>query len=156
MHRLRNLATFAIALGWLVLTPLSALAETMIKSAPEIQAALRSGETILLDIRSESEWRETGLAQGAWPVSMHTAEFGNTLQKLLAVYKPENIAIMCAVGGRSAHVANILKQNGINGITDLSEGMMGNKRGPGWIARGLPVISLEEAQADFKAHAKIP
>ena len=135
-------------LSWLLLT-FAAVAETPILSAPDAQAQMQSGDMILLDIRSPQEWRETGVAKGAWPVSMHERDFGERLQAILAAYPPEQIAMICATGGRTKHVTDVLARNGIAGITDLSEGMMGNQRGPGWIARGMAVVTLDEAQADY-------
>jgi rhodanese-related sulfurtransferase len=141
--------TLTILLFWM---PNLALAETIIQSAPEVASAVNTGDMILLDIRSEGEWKETGLAQGAWPVSMHTPEFGATLQKIFLKYDPSEVAIICATGGRTAYVAKLLAANGIRGVVDLSEGMVGNKRGPGWIARGMPTVSLPVAQAAFEQH----
>ena len=117
-----------------------------ILSAPQIAEALQSGEMVLLDIRSEAEWRETGLAEGAWPVSMHTADFSRQLQAVFGRYAPGQVAIICATGGRTGHVAKILKKNGIDGVIDVSEGMIGNHRGPGWLARKMPTVSLDEAR----------
>lgn len=135
------------------MTSLSALAETPILSAPEAQQRIAEGELILLDIRSRQEWQETGIAKGAWPVSMHERDFGERLQAILAVYPPEQIAMICAVGGRTGHVTSILEKNGIRGVADLSEGMEGNARGPGWIARGLEVVPVEDALAAYQAEA---
>lgn len=135
------------------MTSLLALAETPILSAPEAQQRIAEGELILLDIRSRQEWQETGIAKGAWPVSMHERDFGERLQAILAVYPPEQIAMICAVGGRTGHVTSILEKNGIRGVADLSEGMEGNARGPGWIARGLEVVPVEDALAAYQAEA---
>ncbi len=135
----------------LILMTVNAMAETPILSAPDAQAKLTSGDMVLLDIRSPQEWAETGVAEGAWPVSMHDAEFGARLQNILANVPAEQIGLICATGGRTAHVVNILRQNGIDGVIDVSEGMMGNTRGAGWISRGLPVVSLEDATQSFEA-----
>lgn len=132
---------------------MTANAETPILSAPDAQERVNAGEMILLDIRTEQEWRDTGIAKGAWPVSMHERDFGERLQAILAVYPPEKIALICATGGRTGHVTRVLESNGITGITDLSEGMMGNPRGPGWIARGMDVVTLEDAKAAYEEAA---
>jgi rhodanese-related sulfurtransferase len=135
----------------LILMSFAAWAETPILSAPEAQERMNAGELILLDIRTPREWRDTGIAKGAWPVSMHNRDFGARLEAILAVYPPEQIAMICAVGGRTGRVTNLLERNGIIGISDVSEGMMGSARGAGWIARGLEVVPLEQAQADYDA-----
>jgi len=127
--------------------PASAFAAPPIISALEAQAAMESGDLVVLDIRSRAEWRETGLAKGAWPVSMHEADFPAKLNAILAKFQPSQIALICATGGRTSYIADVLEQNGITGVTDISEGMMGNARGPGWIARGLPIATLQQAQS---------
>jgi rhodanese-related sulfurtransferase len=82
---------------------------------------------------------------------MHTPEFGANLQKIFLKYKASEVAIICATGGRTAYVAKILEENGFGRVIDLSEGMIGNHRGPGWIERGMPIVTLKEAQAAFDA-----
>ncbi len=139
-------------IAWLLFS-LAALADAPIISAPEAQAKLKRGEIVLLDIRSPKEWRETGVAKGAWPVSMHESDFAKRINAILAEYPPEQIAVMCAVGGRSKHIADLLERQGITGVIDMSEGMMGNKRGPGWIARGMDVVPLKKAKAAYKKAA---
>ena len=138
--------------AWLCLS-LAVLADAPIISAPEAQAKLQRGEIVLLDIRSRKEWRETGVAKGAWPVSMHEGDFGKRINAILKEYRPEQIAVMCAVGGRSKHITDLLERKGITGVIDMSEGMMGNKRGPGWIARGMEVVPLNEASAAYNKAA---
>ena len=125
-------------------------AETPVIAAPEAARKLASGDLVLLDIRSPEEWRETGIADGAWPVSMHRPDFAQRMQKILSVHGASHIALICATGGRSAYVADVLAKNGISGVWDVSEGMFGNGTAPGWIARGLNVVSLNDAMARYK------
>ena len=61
----------------------------------------------------------------------------------LAAGRP--VALICATGGRSAQLLAALKRAGYSGFIDVSEGMLGSRRGPGWIARGLPITDLETA-----------
>ena len=128
-----------------------ARAEPPILSAPDAFTAVEAGEIVLLDIRSRQEWTETGLAEGAWPVSMHERDFGVRLQAILNRYAADQIALICATGGRTAHVVMVLEQNGIQGVIDVSEGMEGNPRGPGWIARGMSVVTLSDALAEYQS-----
>ena len=116
-------------------------------SAPEVAEALDDEAIKLLDVRSRAEWTETGLAKGAWPVSMHERGFEQRLfaARDLAAGKP--VALICATGGRSARLLAVLKRAGHTGFIDVSEGMLGSRRGPGWIARGLPMTDLETAVA---------
>lgn len=125
-------------------------AEAPILDAPSASQRLADGGLVLLDIRSRQEWAETGVATGAWPVSMHEADFAARLQAILTHYKPGQIALICATGGRSSYVTEVLEKNGITGVIDVSEGMMGNGRAPGWIARGLPVSNLDAALKTYQ------
>ena len=147
---LRALALFATIAVMFVVATFAAFAETSILTAPEASERVASGELVLLDIRTPDEWKETGLADGAWPVSMHTPDFPQQLQEILKRFRPDQIGLICATGGRSSYVRKVLEQNGIHGVSDVSEGMFGNGQADGWIARGLPVITVEEAAKRFK------
>lgn len=125
-------------------------AEPLLMSAPKAFEKLSSGDLIVLDIRTPDEWQETGIAKGALPISMHNRDFLERFQSVLINNAPEKIALICATGGRSADVTYFLKQNGLTGIIDISEGMLGNSSGAGWIARALPIVSANEAIANYE------
>ncbi len=55
--------------------------------------------------------------------------------------------LICATGGRSGRVMRSLRQAGYSGFLDVSEGMLGSAAGPGWIAGGYPVVSVDMALA---------
>lgn len=135
---------------FIVTTTSAATADTPILSAPDAYRQLQTGDLVVLDIRTPQEWSDTGIADGAWPVSMHSPEFPKQLQAIFSQYSPSEVALICATGGRSAYVADILVQNGIVGVIDISEGMMGNGSAPGWIARDLPVVSATDAAAAYE------
>jgi len=145
----RQFLAASVALSGAMLVPNILRAETPIMSAPEAQAAINSGEMILLDIRSREEWLETGVAEGAWPVSLHTAQFGAELSAILKKFSDRKVGLICATGGRTSYVTEILAKNGITDVVDVSEGMLGNPRGPGWIARKLPVVDLDAAMTVY-------
>ena len=48
---------------------------------------------------------------------------------------------------RSGSVMRALRLAGYDDFIDVSEGMLGSDRGPGWIQAGLPVVSIDEAWA---------
>ena len=138
------------AFGTAMAIPRLAWAATReIWSAPEVAEALDDEAVTLLDVRSRAEWAETGLAKGAWPVSMHERGFEQRLfaARDLAAGRP--VALICATGGRSAQLLAALKRAGYADFIDVSEGMFGSRRGPGWIARGLPMTDLETALAEL-------
>ena len=139
----------AAAVALLIATA-AVFAETPVLSASEAAAKLASGDLVVLDIRTPEEWAESGIAQGAWPVSMHSEDFPKRLQAIFAQHSAETIGLICATGGRSAYVTEVLARNGITGVIDISEGMFGNEQGAGWIARGLPIVSLAEAMKQYE------
>ena len=126
-------------------------AETPKISAPEALKKLQAGEMVILDIRAPEEWAESGVAEGVWPVSMHQRDFGKNLQRILRYVPADRIGLICATGGRSDYVAGVLEKNGIFGVIDVSEGMFGNKSGPGWIKRGLPLVHPDAALRNYEA-----
>ena len=136
----------------LTIFPIALLVAPMVQasdiwSAEQAQAAVADGRAILIDIRSEGDWKDTGLAKGAVPVSMHDPAFGANIQRLIDTRGDKIVAMICATGGRTAHVKSVLDRAGINGFVDVSEGMMGSPRGAGWLQKGLPVVTLDEARA---------
>jgi len=124
----------------------TAASDSTIWSVQQAYKALQTDELVLLDIRSRQEWKETGVAENALPVSMHEKDFGKKLSQLLAANSNKKIALICAVGGRSGTLLSRLQKMGLDNFVDVSEGMLGSRRGRGWIASGLPVVSLEQAE----------
>lgn len=126
-------------------------AEAPILSAPEAFEKVQAGELVLVDIRSREEWQTSGVPDGAWPVSLHEQDFPKRFMAILEAHPAEKIAVICATGGRTAYVTSFLEENGITGISDVSEGMFGNDLGAGWIARGLPMSNLDQAISRYDA-----
>ena len=144
------ISVVGIALVLIVSTAV-VFAQTQKMDAPTAYSAARNGDLILLDIRSPAEWAETGIAEGAWPVTMHDAGFSTNLQQILAAYPDRPVALICATGGRSNYVAGVLADNNIPGVIDIAEGMFGNGDAPGWIARDLPIVDVQSARARHAA-----
>lgn len=116
-------------------------------SVRQAHEQLAAGEIILLDIRSPSEWRETGVAEGAWPITMHSRQFGEQLSRIVSGFPDKTIGLICAVGGRSGYVWELLNSRGLKNFVDIPEGMMGSEAGPGWLKTGLPTVPVEEAMS---------
>jgi rhodanese-related sulfurtransferase len=138
-----------LAFPFVLAAPLAA--EPLIMSAPDASLAVTNGEMILIDIRSPEEWAQTGVAQGAIALTMHNPAFPKQINALLNAQGDKSIGLICATGGRTNYVVSFLAKNGFPDVIDVSEGMMGNERGPGWIARGLPLITSDDAQAAYQA-----
>jgi rhodanese-related sulfurtransferase len=112
-------------------------------SAVEAARRAKSGEITVIDVRSPAEWRETGTAPGAKRVTIHDPERGaGFLRHMIAAVdgdRSQPIALICARGNRSTVARNFLTRYGFTNVHNIVEGMQGNRTGPGWIARGLPV-----------------
>ena len=78
----------------------------------------------------------------AVPLTMHNSGFLKGFQKIVAQNPDKKIAIICAVGGRTAWLQAELAKRGM-AVVDVSEGMLGSKTGPGWIARGLAMKKVQ-------------
>jgi len=102
---------------------------------------VQAGELLLVDIRQPDEWAETGSPQGAQRLNLRSPDFIDRLSRLAEGDRTRPIALICASGGRSARTAQALTEAGFTNVLDVSEGMLGSAAGPGWIARGLPVIT---------------
>lgn len=110
-------------------------------SAPEVRQLQVEGRILLVDIRSPGEWRKTGVAAGALTITVHRRDFASALLVAAGGDYARPIAIICATGGRTALARRYLIAMGFSAVIDLSEGMLGSARGPGWIRRGLPVVA---------------
>lgn len=113
----------------------------------QAHAGILEDRVRLLDIRSRGEWRETGVAQGAWPVSVHHWRFIERLFVARELAENRPLALICATGIRSGSVMRALRLAGYDDFIDVSEGMLGSDHGPGWIKAGLPVVPIDAAWA---------
>lgn len=103
--------------------------------------AVQAERMVLVDIRTPAEWRETGIPDVAVPLDMRQKGFVQSLLALREAHPDRALGLICAVGGRSAHVAGWLRQNGVEGVVDVSAGMLTRE---GWLARGLPVRAPDD------------
>ena len=133
------------------LAPPSALwaQQAEIWSAKDAHDSLINDLIRLVDIRSREEWADTGVAQGAWPISLHEDRFPERLFAARGVADGRPVAMICATGGRTGYLMRSLREAGYSGFIDVSEGMLGSPRGPGWIAEGLPTVSSVDALKDL-------
>ncbi|KQB95592.1 sulfurtransferase [Loktanella sp. 1ANDIMAR09] len=120
-------------------------------SVGQAYEALIADQIRLIDVRSRAEWDETGVAEGAWTISLHEDRFPDRLFAARELADGRPVALTCATGGRSGSVMRSLRQAGYTGFIDVSEGMLGSSLGPGWIAAGLPIVDVETALAALPA-----
>lgn len=123
--------------------------QRMIWSAREAYDGLLSDTLRVIDVRTRKEWQETGVGAGVWPISMHEDGFPDRLFAARDLAGGRGIGLICATGGRSAALLDALAQAGYAGFYDISEGMLGSPRGPGWVALGLPVVTFDAALASL-------
>ena len=120
------------------------LAEVRLMSILEAQKRVSTGILLLIDVRSPGEWRDTGLATGAVPISIHREDglegFVSEVRDRTNGNQSRQIALICASGIRSARAARALNKAGYTRLFNVREGMRGNlKDGPGWLKRSLPL-----------------
>ena len=111
-------------------------------SALEAHEAAVAGEIILVDIRRPDEWARTGVGEGAVPLDMRRPDFTTELSRLSQAQPGAPVALICARGVRSARLSARLVEAGFTRIIDVPEGMLGSGAGPGWLQRGLPVVTV--------------
>ena len=121
-------------------------AEARLMSILEVQKRASIGTLLLIDVRSPGEWKDTGLAKGAVPISIHREDglkgFVSEVRARTNGNQLRQIALICASGVRSARAAKALEKAGYTSLFNVREGMRGNlKDGPGWLKRSLPLIS---------------
>ena len=109
-------------------------------SADEAHAKAAASEITLIDIRRPDEWAATGSGAGAHRIDLRAADFADRVREAAGGNLDAPGALICARGVRSARTANQLIAAGFTNIIDVPEGMLGSAAGPGWLARGLPIV----------------
>lgn len=109
-----------------------------ILDAKAADAKARAGEIVLIDIRTPEEWLQTGVPASAHAITMHqpAPAFLAQVDKALGGDKSKPLALICRTGNRSGSIAPQLEKLGYK-IIDVSEGMAGSRKGPGWLRQGL-------------------
>jgi len=138
-----NLAVAAIALLLLAVTSSAALAfnEAVDLKTQQAYTMMQENKLVLVDVRTEPEWRNTGIAKGALPISMLDKDFIAKILKIRADNPGKAIAFICASGRRSSIVQSELSRRGIENLWSVYGGMTGSSDAKGWIADGLPVVA---------------
>ncbi len=102
-------------------------------------------EIVLVDVRSIDEWRETGIPQGAIPISIHhpggMQGFVDTVRKAVDQDLNKPVALICRYGVRSTRAQWALEEAGFKKILNVREGLKGNViDGSGWFDAKLPMV----------------
>lgn len=144
INRRSAMCVSAMAIVALSLTSLPAIAAETTITAIEAYEAAKAGEIILVDIRSQQEWAQTGIGEGAIGIDMRTKLFFERLNTLRTDNPDTPIALICRSGNRSGGVFDHLTNRGFENLLDVSEGMSGGPNGKGWIASGLPTYAVSK------------
>ena len=102
----------------------------------------KNPKTVLLDVRTKSEWDTIGkpisesLGIKTYFITIgQDPSFVESVKK--EINKENQILVMCAAGGRSIIAANLLKNEGYK-AHNISDGFSGNGQDLGWKNSGLP------------------
>ena len=115
-----------------------------IKSS-EIKKFIESNpDTVLLDVRTEDEWKTVGKPNtkdlGIKSFFITISQDQSFLDKVKEnINKKDKVLVICAAGGRSIIAANLLANEGYNTL-NISDGFSGNAQDPGWKNLGLPSV----------------
>ena len=101
-------------------------------------------DTVLLDVRTENEWRTVGKPDtrdlGIKSFFITISQGPGFLERVKKnIDKKKQVLVMCAAGGRSIVAANLLANEGYNTL-NVSDGFSGNDQDLGWKNSGLPSI----------------
>ena len=107
-------------------------------SVREAYEAARSGEIILVDIRSAAEWADTGLPQGAVPLDVDATAFDVRLAGLRLDHPGKRIVLIDRTGAQAIAGAQKLAGRGWRELAGVRGGMLGPG---GWLAEKRPVMA---------------
>lgn len=105
----------------------------------------QEGDLVIVDVRTDGEWRQTGVVPGAARISLYSnwgvpnLDFAEQVLAALGGDPDRPVALICATGGRSSYAANLLHNEGFSHVAEIAEGMVGSSAGVGWLSRALPI-----------------
>ena len=115
-----------------------------IKSSDIKEFVKSNPKTVLLDVRTEDEWKTVGkpdtkdLGIKSFFITISQDQgFLDAVKQ--SIDKKEQVLVICAAGGRSIVAANLLENEGYNTFNVL-DGFSGNGKDPGWKNLGLPSV----------------
>ena len=122
-----------------------------IKSSEIKNFIQENSNTVLLDVRTENEWKTLGKPKAEdlnsktyfVTVSHDLSNWQVPDQNFIVnvkkkIDKDKKILVMCAAGGRSMIAADLLENEGYS-VLNVSDGYSGNSRDPGWKKSNLPI-----------------
>tara|TARA_B100000963_G_C22563448_1_gene642538 strand:+ start:40 stop:408 length:369 start_codon:yes stop_codon:yes gene_type:complete len=113
-----------------------------IKSSEIKKFIEKNPKTVLLDVRTEDEWKtfgkpdtkDLGIKSFFITITQDQSFLDSVKQN---IDKKEQVLVMCAAGGRSIIAAKLLANEDYKTL-NVSDGFSGNGQDPGWKNSGLP------------------
>lgn len=105
----------------------------------ELSALLRKGVAII-DIRTEPEWRQSGVVSGShlltlFDESRRVIDPEGWLKKVKALVPPDKpVILICRSGNRTGPAARFLDESGYKTVYNVTNGIIP------WIRDGLPLV----------------
>ena len=97
----------------------------------EANAAIKSGQAVLIDVRESGEW-SSGVAQSCVLLAFSDLRGGRKKwRSFLEKNREKQLVLYCASGARSGMAANLLRREGFNAVN-----LGGLSR---WTSAGLPL-----------------
>lgn len=94
---------------------------------------LRKKDLVLIDVRTESEWQQTGVVKGAHTITLGDSTMVDKVYGLTKEDLGKPVAVICRSGARSGRAAKQLAGAGFTDVSNVRGGMMA------WTAANLPV-----------------
>jgi len=101
-----------------------------LKQESATESFLNNNKSIkIIDIRTPSEWRQTGIIKGAYTIMFFDGKGHYDVQKFLkelnkVVKKGEQFALICHTGSRTTEVSKFLANEFGYNVINLNGGMM--------------------------------
>jgi len=99
----------------------------------ELTKPLHQSGIKIIDIRTEPEWRQTGIVEGSYTITFFDEKGSYNLKaflkKLNKVVTPkERFALICRSGNRTTTVSKLLKKLGYSNVINLQGGVRAASR----------------------------
>ena len=105
----------------------------------------------LIDVRTQSEWKQTGIVEGSHLLTFFDEKGNYDIKKWVAdlekiAGKDKPFMLICAVGGRTGNISQFLDQKmGFTKVHNVEKGIVQ------WLSDNKPVTSYEEPTAKTEA-----
>lgn len=101
-----------------------------------------SSKSSIIDIRTPSEWKETGVIEGSHLITFFQENGSYDARGFLDKIQKENIdkkplVIICRSGNRSVPVSDFLTRQGFKDVYNVKNGIIG------WISEGRSVVKVK-------------